>query len=156
MSRQWTSECNCLLLANFISEDQRQRGAEQQDLENLWHGQERSLYFCCIQGRYSQQINEKHPRAPGLYRRLRSVEMQMQFRDFFQGRFPHPHPKEPGVLCMPRTVLGFRPTSFCSASEMSQGYHKHGSLLPVGSSTPHNHFYHTGSADMLRARVVIL
>lgn len=53
----------------------------------------------------------------------------------FSGVDPLPPPKSPEVLCVPRTVLGFRLLSFCSTSKISQVDHKHGSSIVPSDST---------------------
>lgn len=149
--RQTTSECSCLLLASFMSEDQQQRGA---DLENLWHSQEKKCVFLLYPGQVQSTVQSKAPKCSRPLPQAQKYRNANVFQRFSRADSPTPTPKSPGVLCMPRAVLGFRPTSFCSASETSQGYHKHSSSIPVGSSTPHDRLHHTGSADVQRVRVV--
>lgn len=116
MSRQWHDSS---AFSQLYCENQQQRGTEHQDLETLWHGQEGSVYFCCIQGRYSQQFNIK---IPGCFRHLPQAQECKKCKcvsKIFQGRFSSL--KSPGVLCVPRTVLGFRPISLCLAMKCPKG-----------------------------------
>lgn len=75
----------------------------------------------------------------------------MCFKDFSKADIP---PKEPWGACMPRTVLGFRPISFCSSSEMSQEYHTHGSSIVPSECTPHSCLHCAGSADTQKVRLI--
>lgn len=156
MSRQRMNECNCLFLANFTSEDQQQRGNGAAGSGKPAAQPRKKCIFLLYPGQVQSTVRYEAPKRSRPLPQAQKCRNANVFQRFSREDSPTSNPKSPGVFCMPRTVLGFRPTSFCSASEMSQGYHKHGSSIPVGSSTPHSRLHHTGSADVQRVRVVIL
>lgn len=88
------SECNSSL-ANFISEDQHQRGSRIAGSGKPVARPRKKCLFLFYPGQVQSTVQHKAPKCSRPLPEAQKCRNANVFQRFFQGRFPHPQPKEP-------------------------------------------------------------